>query len=120
MSRSAVVRLAALILFAVVPSIASAQLGHRVIRDWTVGVEDRKSAYDGYDSDFRRIGLTEYEGDVTGTYISWGFGGIKTDWSAPTIAVAGAIPFALCLVVGLLACGSSLRRRGGDADSTDA
>ena len=72
-----------LILIFATHSSASAQLGHRVFRDWTVGVEPRLYENDGYNSDYRRIGLTEYEGDVTGTYISWGFGGIKTAWSAP-------------------------------------
>lgn len=98
--------------------IAYAQLGHRVCRDWTIGVEPRQSVNDGYNSDFRRIGLTEYDGDVTGTYISWGFGGIKTDWSAPAIAVVGGIPFAICLAIGVLAVGASVRRRGTDSGST--
>jgi hypothetical protein len=123
MSRSRIVRrtcaVGALILTLAVSSTASAQLGHRVSRDWTIGVEARRSANDGYNSDFRRIGLTEYEGDVTGTYISWGFGGIKTEWSAPAIVIVGAVPFVLCLVIGALACASSIRRRRGNGASTD-
>jgi hypothetical protein len=101
---------ATLVLSLAVPATSYGQLGHRVSRDWTIGVESRRSANDGYNSDFRRIGLTEYEGDVTGTYISWGFGGIKTAWSAPAILGVGAAPFAVCLVIGALACACAGKR----------
>lgn len=117
--RSLISTLVVIVAASAISSTSHAQLGHCVIRDWTIGVEARQSASDGYNSDFRRIGLTEYEGDVTGTYISWGFGGIKTDWSAPTIAIVGGTPFAICLIIGVLAIGSSMRRRGKDSASPD-
>lgn len=110
-SRRMRIVIASLVLTLALPSLASAQLGHCVARDWTVGVEPRLYKNDGYNSDYRRIGLTEYEGDVTGTYISWGFGGIKTEWSAPAIVIVGAAPFAICLVIGAMACACGGKRR---------
>jgi hypothetical protein len=110
---------ASLVLTLTLPSVASAQRGHRVLRDWTVGVEPWRFANDGHNSDYRRIGLTEYEGDVTGTFISWGFGGVKTEWSAPAIAGVAAAPFSLCLLVAALACGSSMRSRGKNSGAAE-
>ena len=85
--------------------------GSRILRDWTVGTQPRLHENDGYDSDHRRIGLTEYEGDITGTFISWGFGGVKTDWSALAIAAVAAAPLGLLAVLGATTLLAGARRR---------
>ena len=114
MSRNASARIvlfAIAFVFAALPvSRVYAQLGHRVVHDWTVGLSPRPENGSGYDPRFRRIGLVEYEGDVDGTYVAWGFGGTMTDWSAPSIAISVGVGFGVLLIAGGLTLATFGRR----------